>query len=156
MLSKKQNVWALIFATLRFVINARWNGPVGIVVFMIRGDCLIFGGLHILQINERNGPDESLKFQKGKSKMTRTEAVEITRKLWTWIADNSPGACKDDWPEWESNGGDVPDCKMTVPVVSMCWKGILDFALPLSSIAANARWTGQVDVVHLVHLKGNH
>lgn len=39
--------------------------------------------------------------------MTRREAHEAHIKLWTWLKEN-PGKGKEDWPEWDFNGGGYP------------------------------------------------
>ena len=39
-------------------------------------------------------------------KLTARKAVELSIDLWAWLGET--GEDKDDWPEWESNGGQYP------------------------------------------------
>jgi len=39
--------------------------------------------------------------------MERKEAIELHREMWTWLAEN-PDKCKNEWPEWQENGGSAP------------------------------------------------
>lgn len=49
------------------------------------------------------------------------------KKMWQWLAEN-PGKDKDEWPEWEFNGGSVPGalndcfaCEYTKDLYSDPW-----------------------------------
>jgi hypothetical protein len=46
--------------------------------------------------------------------MTRTEAIDATRRLWTWLADTGD-VFKYNWPGWVNNGGNVPNCRSDCP-----------------------------------------
>ena len=39
-------------------------------------------------------------------KLTKKQAIKLHRRLWNWLAEN-PGKNKEQWPEWEFNGGKV-------------------------------------------------
>ena len=57
--------------------------------------------------------------------LTKKKAIELSIELWTWLAET--GEEKDNWPEWEKNGGQhiaVEDdcflCKYVTPTNRHC------------------------------------
>ena len=41
-------------------------------------------------------------------RLTRKRAILLSIELWTWLAET--GGEKEDWPGWETNGGQHPEC----------------------------------------------
>ena len=61
-------------------------------------------------------------------KLTKRKALEITRELWTWLAETG-GPWKGDWPGWAVYGKMEHDC----PCCEYDWraKGVLCSRCPL-------------------------
>jgi len=47
--------------------------------------------------------------------MDKREAILVSTRIWSWLADN-PEPHKSDWPGWKHNGGDVVECINLCPL----------------------------------------
>jgi hypothetical protein len=63
----------------------------------------------------RNGTPTSSERNKDTMKITKKESLQLTAKLWTWLAKN-PANVKYEWTEWSTNGGKVQPCTADCPL----------------------------------------
>jgi len=47
--------------------------------------------------------------------MELIDAIHISKRLWKWLYNN-PGSYKNEWPDWDINGGDVEVCGNWCPI----------------------------------------
>ena len=57
-------------------------------------------------------------------KLTKKRAIELHRQLWDWLAKN-PGKDKNQWPEWQWNGGEFMEVEFECFLCEYMVEGVL-------------------------------
>ena len=51
-----------------------------------------------------------------RKKTTKTEALDLSIELWSWMYNHKDDVRKFEWPRWKENGGDVESCSAYCPL----------------------------------------